>query len=291
MMKKTIKKAVVLTFAGLLAFSLPTAGSVSLGAPSNRSVSGHEKVWGRLLISAGPELSISYDQYGDVLEVKGVNPSGKEVLEGAGDYTGEDCDTAVKKLVKRLDDKGWLDKDSEARTRSLIIKSEKGSVYPKHDFMTDIEHAARAVIDSRNINVHLSIVDHGQLDDRGYIGKDAAEKIILKELGIKAEDLTRKEYDLDDGVYEMEVKVDGVKIEVDVDAVTGKILKIDRDNDGHDDRWDDDRYDDDHDDDDRYDDDHDDDRHDDDDDDRYDDDDRDDDDRYDDHDDDDRYDD
>lgn len=277
MMKKTIKKAVVLTFAGLLAFSLPTAGSVSLGAPSNRSVSGHEKVWGRLLISAGPELSISYDQYGDVLEVKGVNPSGKEVLEGAGDYTGEDCDTAVKKLVKRLDDKGWLDKDSEARTRSLIIKSEKGSVYPKHDFMTDIEHAARAVIDSRNINVHLSIVDHGQLDDRGYIGKDAAEKIILKELGIKAEDLTRKEYDLDDGVYEMEVKVDGVKIEVDVDAVTGKILKIDRDNDGHDDRWDDD--------------DHDDDRHDDDDDDRYDDDDRDDDDRYDDHDDDDRYDD
>ena len=100
------------------------------------------------------------------------------------------------------------------------------------------------------------------MDDKGYIDRETAERIVLEQFGLKEDSLKLKEYELDDGVYEIEVVIQGVGHEVELDAVTGAVLDIDRDDDhdGHyydDDDRDDDR-DDDHDDD--RDDDHDDDR-------------------------------
>ena len=113
-----------------------------------------------------------------------------------------------------------------------------------------------------------------------YIGKDAAEKTALSHAGVSADGAQFRRTELDrerkTTVYEVEFYADGVEYEYEVDAVTGKILKADREKDqpDRDDRYDDDRDDhlDDLFDDDRYDRDDDDDRYDrdDDDDDRYD---------------------
>ena len=118
-----------------------------------------------------------------------------------------------------------------------------------------------------------------------FIGWERAEEIVLAHLGIKESDLSHKDYDLDDGVYQLEFWANGREYEFDVNARDGKIVEAEQDRENN--RWDDDddRWDDD--DDDRWETD-DDDRWDDDDDDRWDDDD---DDRWEDDDDDDRWDD
>ena len=269
MTTKRIKKAAILVCTGFMALSLPGVGSTALGATLGRETRVKEETWGRVFLSAGPKISLSYDREGEVLETKGLNQDGRKLLEGAGNYAGVDCDTAVRRLVKRMDDKGWF---PEGRNeKELVIESEKGSVYPRADFMKEIEEAAWEAVSKDSIDVTITLKDNGKQSEQLYIGKKEAKGIAIKELGLKENELTCRSCDLDDGVYELEFLVNGRKLEVDVNAATGKIVDADWDNDAGD--RDDDRFDDDdrdgrddgHDDgrDDRHDDDRGDDRHDD----------------------------
>ncbi len=65
--------------------------------------------------------------------------------------------------------------------------------------------------------------------DGDYIGKEAALTAALESLEITAEDVTaqRVHFTRDDGkmIYEVEFVYDGMEYEIDVDAVTGEILK------------------------------------------------------------------
>ena len=170
---------------------------------------------------------------------------------------GKSCKTAVGRLVRRLDEKGWFGEHADGSRKSLVVKAEKGSEYPDDQFMREIEDEVRDIAKDREINVYIKVVGTHSLDGKGYIDRETAEKIVLEQFGLKEDSLKFKEYELDDGVYEIEVVIQGVGHEVELDAVTGAVLDIDRDDD-HDGRYDDDDRDDDH-DDDRYDD-HDDDR-------------------------------
>ncbi|CAK7013685.1 MAG: hypothetical protein ENTB_01428 [Enterocloster aldenensis] len=284
MLKRRLIRAVVFACAAILAAGAAGAGNTAFGAPSYRASSNKEEVKGRILVSGGPDISISYDKDGTVLEIKGIDRDGKNFLEGQEGYVGKSCKTAVGRLVRRLDEKGWFGEHADGSRKSLVVKAEKGSEYPDDQFMREIEDEVRDIAKDREINVYIKVVGTHSLDGKGYIDRETAEKIVLEQFGLKEDSLKFKEYELDDGVYEIEVVIQGVGHEVELDAVTGAVLDIDRDDD-HDGRYDDDDRDDDHDDDrdDDHDDDRDDDRYDDHDDDRYDDHD---DDRYDDHDDD-----
>ena len=107
----------------------------------------------------------------------------------------------------------------------------------------------------------------GSLSVSADISAAEVQRLIENHLGRSDFQILERSYD--DGEYEIEFVLDGVKYEYEIDAATGRIREVDRDE-----HWDDDRYDDDW--DDRYDDDwddrYDDDRYDDDWDDRYDDD-------------------
>ena len=262
MLKRRLNRAVVFACAAILAAG---AGNTAFGAPSYRASSNKEEVKGRILVSGGPDISISYDKDGTVLEIKGIDRDGKNFLEGQDGYVGKSCKTAVGRLVRRLDEKGWFDEHADGSRKSLVVKAEKGSEYPDDQFMREIEDEVRDIAKDREINVYIKVVGTHSLDGKGYIDRETAEKIVLEQFGLKEDSLKFKEYELDDGVYEIEVVIQGVGHEVELDAVTGAVLDIDRDDD-HDGRYDDDDRDDDHDDD--RDDDHDDDRYDDHDDDR-----------------------
>ena len=73
MTAKRIKKAAILVCAGFMALSLPGVGSTALGAPSNRETRIQEETWGRVFLSAGPKISLSYDRRG---------PGGKRTESG-----------------------------------------------------------------------------------------------------------------------------------------------------------------------------------------------------------------
>ncbi|MCG4747105.1 PepSY domain-containing protein [Enterocloster aldenensis] len=265
MLKRRLNRAVVFACAAILAAGAAGAGNTAFGAPSYRASSNKEEVKGRILVSGGPDISISYDKDGTVLEIKGIDRDGKNFLEGQDGYVGKSCKTAVGRLVRRLDEKGWFDEHADGSRKSLVVKAEKGSEYPDDQFMREIEDEVRDIAKDREINVYIKVVGTHSLDGKGYIDRETAEKIVLEQFGLKEDSLKFKEYELDDGVYEIEVVIQGVGHEVELDAVTGAVLDIDRDDD-HDGRYDDDDRDDDHDDD--RDDDHDDDRYDDHDDDR-----------------------
>ena len=257
MLKRRLIRAVVFACAAILAAGAPGAGNTAFGAPSYRASSNKEEVKGRILVSGGPDISISYDKDGTVLEIKGIDRDGKNFLEGQEGYVGKSCKTAVGRLVRRLDEKGWFGEHADGSRKSLVVKAEKGSEYPDDQFMREIEDEVRDIAKDREINVYIKVVGTHSLDGKGYIDRETAEKIVLEQFGLKEDSLKFKEYELDDGVYEIEVVIQGVGHEVELDAVTGAVLDIDRDDD-HDGRYDDDDRDDDH-DDDRYDD-HDDDR-------------------------------
>ena len=72
----------------------------------------------------------------------------------------------------------------------------------------------------------------GQANDSAYIGLEAAQQVALAHAGVSAADAAflEAEYDWDDGrmVYEVEFRAGGVEYEYEIDALTGEVVKYER---------------------------------------------------------------
>ena len=204
---------------------------------------------GTLLLSVNPEIEIEYDDDGLVTEVEGVNDEGRGVTSGYGGYEGRQCREVVSDLVGEIYEAGHFNQTVDGHDRNVVVKLQQGSSYPGEDFLRGIEDDVRAAVGGFGLASDALTVAPEQLDDRGYIGLDAAKDIVLSQLGLTEASFNDHEYELDDGVYEMEFTSGGVEYEYEVDARTGKVLEADVDgNDDWDNRddWDDwheDRYD------------------------------------------------
>ena len=254
---------------------------------------------GTLLISVNPEIKMDYNYKGRVLKLSGMNESGRAVVRDMKNYQYDPCDEVMEDLIREIYEDGYFDTQKNHPAKNLLIKLEAGSKTPDSQFLEDVADSARYTLKDCGLKSSTVTVNTSDLDNKGRIGIQKARELALAHAGLKDAVFSEGEYDLDDGIYELEFTAGGIEYEYEVNAFTGKITAADRERNDDWDAWnDDDRYDDDHDDDDRFDDDRfddDDDRFDDDrfDDDRFDDDDDHDDDDHDDddHDDDDRFDD
>ena len=134
---------------------------------------------------------------------------------------------------------GYFDATIDGHEKNIVLKLERGSAYPNDQFLNELADAVRLVVEDDQIGSRTVTLDGDDYDDtygdRGYISTAAAQNLLSTQLGRDDIRFVEKEYDLEDGEYEVEFVLDGVEYEYEVNAVTGKITEMDADYQDYDD--------------------------------------------------------
>ena len=254
-MKKMNNKWMALSLTAVFSLSLLTACST----PSAQSTQDTTQGVGTLLLSVNPEIQIRYDQDGNVVALTGQNEDGKQVVSAFQQAKGQPCEEVVPALVERIHQDGYFDDTIDGNEKNIILKLERGSEYPSDDFLNQLAVAVQAVVDDDHIGSQTMTLDDDDYDpayaQQGYISAKAAQELLAAQLHRTDLQFVEKEYDLEDGEYEIAFILDGVEYEYEVNAATGKVTEVDTDSvdhddgddtwdDDQDDNWDDDRNDD-----------------------------------------------
>ena len=132
-------------------------------------------------------------------------------------------------LVTAINEGGYFDTTIAGHEKNIILKLAKGSEYPHAEFLDEIADEIRITVEANQIGSQAVALDDDDYDDvlgeKGYIGEQAAQEIISAQLGRDDLQFTVKEYELDDGIYEIEFIMDGVEYEYEVDAVTERSMR------------------------------------------------------------------
>ena len=226
---------------------------------TTQSLPAPQETAGTLLLSVNPAIELDYDMSGDVVQLNALNDDAKAVLAGYDSYYGRSAEVVAAELVGEIDEAGYFDTTVAGQERNIVLKLERGSEYPE-GFLTGIENSIRRAVSEQGGTSRPVTISENDYNaayaDRGYISESAAERLVAAQTGVSNPQFVVKDYELDDGDYEVELIVDGVEYEYEVDAYTGRVTEVERDDDRFDDRyddwdddWDDDDWDDDDDDD------------------------------------------
>lgn len=226
-MKKKILKAFGLALVMLAFFLTGCAGNNSnegLGRLSTEEQALSDS--GVLTLKINPEISIRYNEDGMVTEIKGENDDGVQIIEDYNDYIGKESGVVLEELIALINEAGYFVEEIEGQAKRIVLELEAGSVMPDEKFLEKMTSNVQTAVE--NLDVKTKVVN-----DSEVITLDEAKKIALDHAGVKAGDVhfDDQEFDKDDGIklYELEFYANGFEYEYDVDAVTGEILKHERD--------------------------------------------------------------
>lgn len=232
-MKKMNRKNKIATAAAVvLSLSLLSGcASAPSGASSASGTSSQEnQTVGTILLSVNPEIEVDYDLQGLVQDVEGKNEDGKKVVQNYTDYAGKECQTVVSELVEEIYQEGYFNSTIDGHTKNIVVKLEEGSKYPDDAFLEKVAQGVRTTVEAHQLGSSAMTVDESDYTSNGYIGLEKAKELVLAQLGLDEAQFTEKDYELDDGVYELEFTAGGTEYDFEVDAVTGKIMKADYEN-------------------------------------------------------------
>ena len=194
---------------------------------------------GTVLLSVNPEIEIDYDESGNVVALNALNDDGRAVLASYSGYEGKSCAAVVSELVDEINAGGYFDATIDGQERNIVLKLERGSQYPSDQFLNELAEAVRLVVEADQIGSQTVMLDDDDYDDaygdKGYINAQAAQNILSAQVGRSDIQFVEREYDLDDGEYEVAFTMDGVEYEYEVNAVTGKVTEMDVDYQDYDD--------------------------------------------------------
>ena len=221
-----------LTLTALTACGNGGAATTASGTASGSALQSEDgSSVGTVLLSVNPEIEMDYDEVGNVVALTGLNEDGKAVLASYTGYEGKPCTTVVGELVDEINAGGYFDATIDGPEKNIVLKLERGSAYPNDQFLNELAEAVRLVVEADQIGSQTVALDNDDYDDtygdRGYINAAAAQNILSTQLGRDDIQFVEKEYDLDDGEYEVEFVMDGVEYEYEVNAVTGKVTEMD----------------------------------------------------------------
>ena len=206
--------------------------SATLQEPADGSV-------GTVLLSVNPEIAMDYNEAGNVVALNGLNDDGRAVLASYTGYEGRACTAVIGELVDAINADGYFDATIDGHEKNIVLKLERGSQYPSDQFLNELAEAVRLVVETDQIGSQTVALDGDDYDDaygdKGYINAQAAQNILSAQLGRDDIQFVEKDYDLDDGEYEVEFVLDGVEYEYEVNAVTGKVTEMDADYQDYDD--------------------------------------------------------
>ena len=256
MLALTLTAALALTACGNQSASAAQASAAAptaapTAAPAATPATAQTAVAGTVLLSVNPEIEMDYDDGGRVLALRSCNADGQAVLDGYEGYAGRPCSEVAGELVGRINAGGYFDETIAGQEKNIVLKLEQGSAQPDAAFLTEMEQAIRATVEQDGIGSRTVALDADDWDDapeaEGDIHAVAAQQLLATQLGRSDLQFVERDYDLDDGDYEIAFVLDGVEYEYEVDARSGKVLEMEADTpDDLDDDWDDadDRYDD-----------------------------------------------
>ena len=217
----------ILTACGSHSGTAALSGSSNTTDPTQETTNG---IAGTVLLSVNPEIEMDYDDLGNVVALNALNDDGQSVLAGYTDYEGRPCTAVISDLVGQINAGGYFDATVGGHEKNIILKLERGSAYPNDQFLNDLAEAVRLVVEADQIGSQTVALDLDDYDDtygdRGYINASAAQSILATQLGRDDLQFVEKDYDLDDGEYEVEFVLDGVEYEYEVNAVTGKVTEM-----------------------------------------------------------------
>lgn len=181
---------------------------------------------GTILLRINPELAIEYDENGKVTSVSGLNDDGREIVEAYADFIGKDSGQVLEELVGLVGEAGYFIEEVEGDPRRIVVELEPGSILPEEAFLEKMKTNVQTAVSKFN-------VDSNVVSEEDMISLDEAKQIALADAEVTKEEVAfdDKELDEDDGnlIYELEFYANGFEYEYDVHAVTGEIIKRERD--------------------------------------------------------------
>lgn len=171
-MTKNLKSLLCLLLGAVLALGLlagcgaekndkPTPTQSQLAAPTSG---------GMLLVNLNAAIEIIYDTDSFVMDIRGVDANGKELLASQEDMIGVDITDAVQTLTKAALAGGYLIKGEKA----IVIKQALGSANPGTAFMDNIYVDITSV--SEGFPIYM--VSEDMLDEMGYMTQDACKELL-----------------------------------------------------------------------------------------------------------------
>ena len=128
-MKRMNRKALVagLGMSMVLAAALSGCGgtgqtTAAVSVPSEAA----SEVAGYVLMSVNPEIELSYDGEGNVVELEGANDDGRSVLADYDDYRGRPADEVMGELVREIDADGYFAGGVGGREKNIVLKVAEG---------------------------------------------------------------------------------------------------------------------------------------------------------------------
>ena len=108
-MKKNFKHYATVAAAAALSLALLTGCGTSGKVTKEAKAPSFGTAAGSILLSVNPEIELAYNYDGDVIDIKGINDDGKNVVQNYSDYKGKDCDEVVNVLVRKIYESGYFE--------------------------------------------------------------------------------------------------------------------------------------------------------------------------------------